>query len=107
MVLDTRNVVETAIGVSIKTIKKIANEQYQEYLTNRVVNRPVPANDPIKMNKLPMFSCPSRASSHKGKQLIKTLKSDCALFFRLYIPGIFFGYFSPIHQSTPKTCFKS
>ena len=44
-------------------------------------------HDSTKKNKLPLFRSPRQKEPPKDKQQISSLKSDCALFSRLFFSG--------------------
>ena len=85
LVLDSRNVADPAIVNSVRTIQKTGQDQYETFMTQRVVDRTSAVTEPIRKNNLPLFSCPPQTSPSKNKQLVSSLKSDCALFSRMYI----------------------
>ena len=85
LVLDNRNVADPAIADSVRKIRKTGQDQYEAFMMQRVVDRTSSVTEPIKKNNLPMFSCPPQTSPSKAKQIVSSLKSDCALFSRLYI----------------------
>ncbi|PIK34551.1 hypothetical protein BSL78_28625 [Apostichopus japonicus] len=85
LVLDTRDIADPAVAETVRTIKKTGQEQYETYMAERVTQRTTPVSDPISRNKLPLFSRPPTRLQTKSKQILSSLKSDCALFLRLYI----------------------
>ena len=54
-------------------------------MSERVIERTASVYDTISRNKMPLFSQPPLTDSSNPKQSRKFLKSDCALFLRLYI----------------------
>lgn len=85
LVLDSRNIVNTAVSDTLLNIEKIGIEQYELYVSERLINKTKRISDPIKRNNLHLFSRPPvREKSNKQLQLT-SLKNDCSLFSRLYI----------------------
>ena len=62
----------------------LGNNQYDHFVKERFVDRNKPITEPIKTNKLPLMHSPQSKTS-KQKEKVTALKSDCALFSRLYI----------------------
>lgn len=85
LVLDTRDIADPAIVETVRVIEKTGQEQYEKYMTERVIKRTTPLSDPISRNKMPLFSRPPARVPSKAKQIVSSLKSDCVLFSRLYI----------------------
>lgn len=50
-----------------------------------MIERTKPITDPIKRNKLPLFSQPPTKVVSKKQAQVAALKDDCSLFSRLYI----------------------
>ena len=85
LVLNSRDVVDTAIADTMWQMEKLGLEQYETYVVERLVNQTVSITDPIRRNNLHLFSHPPvREKSWKQLQM-SSLKNDCSLFFRLYI----------------------
>ena len=85
LVLDSRNIADTAVADVVRQIKKLGHDQYQAYVEERLVNQTKPITNPLKRNNLPLFRPPPiKAKSSKQLQL-STLKNNCSLFSRLYI----------------------
>ena len=84
LVLNSRNVVDTAVAETVRQILKIGLEQYESHVDKRLVNQTMPITDPIKRNNLHLFRrSPCREKSRKDLE-ISSLKNDCSLFSRLY-----------------------
>ena len=85
LVLDSRNIADTAVASTVQQIEKLGSDQYQTFVRERLVERTKAITDPIKHNCLPLFSWPP-VTEKSGKQLqVSTLKNNCSLFSRLYI----------------------
>ena len=85
LVLDSRNIADSAVADTVFLIEKLGLDQYKTYVNEWLVTQTVPISDPIKRNNLYLFSRrPARGKSSKQLQL-SSLKSNCSLFSRLYI----------------------
>ena len=85
LVLDTRDVADEAIVDTVRKIEKLGQDQYDTYISERLVNQMKHIDDPIPRNNLSLFSQPVVREKSRVHQQIKSLKSDCSLFSRLYI----------------------
>ena len=85
LVLDTRDVADEAIVDTVRKIEKLGQDQYDTYISERLVNQMKHIDDPIPRNNLSLFSQPVVREKSRVQQQIKSLKSDCSLFSRLYI----------------------
>ena len=68
LVLNSRDVVDTAVADIVRQMEKLGVEQYETYVEERLVNQTVPITDPIKRNNLHHFSHPP-VSEQSRKQL--------------------------------------
>ncbi|GFO04548.1 hypothetical protein PoB_003105300 [Plakobranchus ocellatus] len=84
LVLDSRDIADPAIVQSVRSIEKTGQDQYDKYMTERVIERTTSVFDPISKNQMPLFSRPPSRVPSKKKQTISSLRSDCTLFSRLY-----------------------
>ena len=81
LVLDTRNMLDTTVGKTIKPIKEMGKTQYaicKTFVTERLEKRTTSLYEPIRY-----WHC-SVAPHFKDKIQIASIKSDCSLFARLY-----------------------
>ena len=85
LVLDTRDLADTAVIDTLKQIEKLGQDQYDAYVSERLVNQTKPITDPIKRNNLPLFSRPPVREKSRSQHQLSSLKNDCSLFSRLYI----------------------
>ena len=85
LVLDSRDVADPAIVQTVCEIEKTGQDQYDKYMTERLIERTTPVFDPISKNQIPLFSQPPSRGPSKTKQTIISLKSDCTLFSQLCI----------------------
>ena len=98
-VLDTRDIADSKVVETVRTVEQLGKDQLQE--------RTTPLFDTIQKNKLPLFSSPP-ATKEKTSDKIKiaSLKSNCSLFSRLYVSfqirdGDLEGFFGHENQSFP------
>ena len=85
MVLDTKDIVDASVEETVRKAEKLGKEQYEEFVDERLIQGKVPITEVITKNKLPLFSRPPMKHPSKQKMKIAALKSDCALFSRLYV----------------------
>ena len=85
LVLDTRDILDPSIAVTIKNIVKNGKQQYEKFVEERLEKRCKSILDPIKSNKNYLFSCPPAKIASKEKQQIAALKQNCSLFAQLYV----------------------
>ena len=85
LVLDIRDIADPAVVTTVRGIEKKGHDQYDSFVTDRLVERTSPVSDTISKNSMPLFNRPFKGTPSKATQMITSLKSDCALFFRLYI----------------------
>ena len=85
LVLDSRDIADPTVVTAMRNLKKIGQEQYDKFVTERLVTQISPVNDPIKRNKFPLFSRPPVREKSRAKPQLLSLKSDCSLFSSLYI----------------------
>ena len=72
------------IKATLNNIESIAKEQY-ELIKERLRERSRPIDDSISRNNLPLWKPGSRTSTSKEKMKLKSVKTDCQLFSKLYI----------------------
>ena len=85
LALDTKDIMPTEVVECIKNIKTIGQDQYKAFVAERMIECTRPITDPIKRNKLPIFSRPTVKAVSKKQAPVAALKDDCSLFARLYI----------------------
>ena len=79
LVLENRDVADPAIVQTVREIEKTGQDQYDKYMTKRVIERTTPVFDPISKNQMTLFSQPPSRGPSKTKQTITSLKGDCTL----------------------------
>ena len=85
LVLDTRDIIGDGVVSTVRNIQTFGKEQYGSFVESRLRKRTESLFKPLKRNKLPLFSCPKKASKSSDKLEISSLKKTCALFSRLYV----------------------
>ena len=83
--LDTRDIVDPALVTSVCQAGEIGQQQYDTFVTERLHQQAKPLSEPIKKNKLLLFSHPPPRQKSNASLQVSSLKSDCSLFSRLYI----------------------
>ena len=58
LVLDSRDLAESTVVDTVNKIEKLGKDQYDTYVSERLVNRTKNIKDSIKRNNLPLFSRP-------------------------------------------------
>ena len=106
-VLDTRDIADSKVVETVRTIEQLSKDQYEQFATKRLHERTTSLFDTIQKNKLPLFSSPPATKEKSSDKLkIASLKSNCSLFSRLYVScqvrdGDLEGFFSHENQSFP------
>ncbi len=85
LVLDTRDIVDRSIVDTLVNIEALGKQQYDNFVQDRIIDRKIYIQEPIKRNKISLFKCPNKKVTPKQKLQLSSLKSDCSLFSRLYI----------------------
>ena len=67
LVLDSRDVADPAIVQTVRDIENTGQDQYDKYMTERVIERTTPVFDPISKNQMPLFSLPPSIGPSKTK----------------------------------------
>ena len=58
LVLDSRNIADSAVADTVFQIEKLGLEQCETYMNERLVTQTVTISDPIKRNNVHLFSWP-------------------------------------------------
>ena len=85
LALDTRNILDQSVVNTVREVCDLGKLQYSRYCKEVISDLTRSIHDPIKQNRLPLFSCPRPKAKAKELGKISSLKSDVALFSRLYI----------------------
>jgi hypothetical protein len=84
--LDSKIIMNKDVVQTVYTAEDIGKRQYANYTKERLQgasNKPL--SDILSKNKLPLFSAPHTKQQSKSKEQLTSLKTNCALFSRLYI----------------------
>ena len=84
--LDTKDIMSEDVIDTVRGIVQLGQEQYNKFIEERFLKAEKPVSETIPRNKLALFSnhkLPSPKSTSAG--VLKLIKSDMALFARLYI----------------------
>ena len=82
---DIRDLADPAVIDTLRQIKSLGQEHYDNYVNERLVNQTKPITDPIKRNNPPLFSRPPVREKSRAQLQRSSLKNDCSLFSRLHI----------------------
>ena len=82
--LDTKDIMSEDIVSTVQGIVNLGQQQYNDFIEERFLKGEKPISNPIKRNKLALFSNQKPRSTLKQTSL-GVLKSDLALFARLYM----------------------
>ena len=85
LVIDTRDIVDTQVADTVRRIDTLGEEQYTEFVTQRLERCTTPITHPLPKNKLLLFSRPPVKFQSKERAQLAALNSDCGLLSRLYI----------------------
>lgn len=85
LVLDWKEIMDETVVKAVREVVSIGQDQYKAFVKERFQERTKPITEAIKKNKLPLFKQQPQKNQTKDKQKVAALKSDCALFYRLYI----------------------
>jgi hypothetical protein len=85
IVLDTKEVMGENAATSLQTVKAIGQSQYDTYVAERLEKRVTPVSDIIPRNNMTLFHKTSPSKQSRTSHQIRTLKSNCELFGRMYI----------------------
>jgi len=82
---DTKEIMGNDLVNNVKNVEAIGEQQYQEFVENRLEKRTVSLFKTIKKNKLALFRTPKAKETSKHKMQLNSVKQDCAMFAQLYI----------------------
>lgn len=85
IVLDTKEIAVAAAVTILRQIEAVGKEQCNQFITERLLNRIKSLYDLIKRNKVSLFTFSPPKEFCKTSQQLSSMRSDCALFARLYI----------------------
>ena len=82
--VDTKEIMGNDLVNTVKNVKAIGEQQYQELVENPLEKRTVSLFETIKKNKLALFRTPKTKETSKRKMQLNSIKQDCAMFAQLY-----------------------
>ena len=82
---DIRDFADPAVIDTLRQMKSLGQEHYDNYVNERLVNQTKPITYPIKRNNPPLFSRPPVLDKSRAQLQRSSLKNDCSLFSRLHI----------------------
>jgi hypothetical protein len=82
---DSRNCLDESVASSVRQIEAQGKKQYQEYVSNVLVNQTAKIQDTIKRNSFPLPKNPQRKTKPKQGKKIKLLQNNVALFGQLVL----------------------
>ena len=105
-VLDTRDIADSKVVKTVRTVEQLGKDQYQQFVTKTGCTREQ-HHCLIQKNKLSLFSSPPATKEKSSDKLkIASLKSNCSLFSSLCVScqvrdGDLEGFFGYENQSFP------
>ncbi|KAK3743379.1 hypothetical protein QZH41_002123 [Actinostola sp. cb2023] len=111
LVINTRDIASKEVVNTVKTIQQVGQQAFNTYVECRLEKREKSLFDPIKKNKLPLFSTPPSKIISNNKQQVMSLKKDCTLFSQLFIScqvrgGDLDEFFSHENHAFPPALYK-
>ena len=85
LVLDTKEIAPFGAIDALCRTREMGQMQFDNFVSERPVERRKPIQDTIHRNKLKIFSQSASKPLGKNKLQLKSLKNDVDLFSRLYI----------------------
>ena len=83
LVLDTQDIMLPSVVETVKTLESVGQNRYREFVTERLEARSKSLFEPIKQNKLPLFSSHPLKSKSNEKRHAASLMQNVALFSQL------------------------
>lgn len=85
VVLDTKVIKSSEVTTTIHTAKSIGEQQYNQFVRERLETVSVPLYDTIHRNNFPLCNSQSEITKTKSQLSVKLLKLDRSLFSRLFL----------------------
>ena len=76
LVLNSRDIIDPSIVATVRSIQKLGQQQYDQFVVERLEKGTASLYDPIKRNKLSLFSCPRTNKKPKEKMQIASLNPE-------------------------------
>ena len=83
--LSTKVVASTEVVNTVVHAKEMGKAQYLEFVHERLMQRSKPLSDPIKLNRVALFRNQNKSTQRTKDLKLKTAKTNCGLFARLYV----------------------
>ena len=84
--ISTRDIIDGAVVKTVRTIEDLGKQAYNEFIEERIKSSRKEIEDPVKKNKIPLFSTICRAKQPCRPDIVKTsLKNDVRIFSQLFI----------------------
>ena len=107
-VIDTQDIMLPSVVETGETLESVGQNQYREFVTEKLEARSKSLFEPIKQNKLPLFRSHPLKSKSKEKRHVASLKQNVSLFSQLclvkFVPVIWIfldTFFSHENQDFP------
>ena len=102
-VLGTRDIADSKVVETVRTVEQLGKDQYQQFVTKRL-RKTTPLFDTIQKKQVLFSSPPTTKEKSSDKLKIASLKSNCSLFSSLYVScqvrdGDLEGFFGHENQS--------
>eukprot|EP00794_Sanderia_malayensis_P013411 gene13411-14786_t len=85
MMIVSKSVMDKKAAISVRNARKIGEDQYKDFVKERLATTEKLIHNVIKRNKLPLFRQKNSVVSAKRKLQITSLKQDCNLYASLCI----------------------
>ena len=85
LTLDSQDIMPNCVVNSIREIQTLGEKQCTSFIEDRLLKNEKPKVAPIPRNSLPLMSRQNKGAPSKDMLKLAELKSNCALFSRLYI----------------------
>ena len=81
----SKDIADPVMKATLNNIESIGKGQYKLFIKERLTERSKPIDYSISRNNLPLWKPGSKSSTSKEKMTLKSLKTDCQLFWKPYI----------------------
>lgn len=85
LTLGTKYITDPSAHTTVRDVKRLGKAQYTKFVKERLINRSKPLRDSIPQNKFPLFKERPSKTAMKDNIKLKSVKTDCQLFSKLYI----------------------
>ena len=84
-ILDSRDVIDNDIKDKMLNLPMLGQNQYDQYVQERLVTKSVNIDEPLKKNRVSIFKKSKASVRANAQQKFQYLQNDCSLFSRLYV----------------------